>query len=60
MDCEIRPVTDRTLAKVEPLIEAYQRFYEGVVASLRTGAPPPVDAGDAVRVLELLESLLTP
>ena len=28
MDCEIRPVTDRTLAKVEPLIEAYQRFYE--------------------------------
>lgn len=39
---------------------AYQRFYEGVVASLRTGAPPPVDAGDAVRVLELLESLLTP
>jgi len=28
MDAEIRPVTAETLAQVEPLIEAYQRFYE--------------------------------
>lgn len=28
MDTEIRPVTAQTLSQVEPLIEAYQRFYE--------------------------------
>jgi GNAT superfamily N-acetyltransferase len=28
MDAEIRPVTEETLPQVEPLIEAYQRFYE--------------------------------
>ncbi len=28
MDVEIRPVTTETLSQVEPLIEAYQRFYE--------------------------------
>jgi scyllo-inositol 2-dehydrogenase (NADP+) len=30
-------------------------FYAGVEASLRAGAPPPVDPRDAVTVLELLE-----
>ena len=33
---------------------AYQAFYEGVVASLRDGARPPVDPEDAVRGLEII------
>jgi predicted dehydrogenase len=35
---------------------AYQRFYEGVVAALRDGAPPPVEPADAVAALEVLEA----
>ena len=35
---------------------AYQRFYAGVAAALRTGAPPPVDPADAVAVLEVIEA----
>jgi scyllo-inositol 2-dehydrogenase (NADP+) len=35
---------------------AYQRFYEGMVRCLRDGAPPPVDAEDAVRGLEIIEA----
>jgi scyllo-inositol 2-dehydrogenase (NADP+) len=35
---------------------AYQDFYRGVVASLRDGAPPPVDPQDAVLGLEVLEA----
>jgi scyllo-inositol 2-dehydrogenase (NADP+) len=35
---------------------AYQRFYEGIVAALRDGAPPPVDPADAVAALEALEA----
>lgn len=35
---------------------AYQRFYEGLVAALRDGAPPPVDPDDAVAGLEILEA----
>lgn len=34
----------------------YQAFYEGVVAAVRDGAPPPVDPRDAVAVLEVLEA----
>ena len=34
----------------------YGRFYEGVVACLRHGAPPPVDPLDAVRTMEVLDS----
>ncbi len=34
----------------------YGAFYEGVVACLRDGAPPPVDPLDAVNVLEVLEA----
>jgi predicted dehydrogenase len=33
----------------------YGALYEGVAASLLSGAPPPVDPADAVTVLELLE-----
>ncbi len=35
---------------------AYHRFYEGVVAAVRDGAPPPVDPADAVRGLEIIEA----
>jgi len=35
---------------------AYQRFYEGVVAALRDGAPPPVDPEDALAVLVVLDA----
>ncbi len=35
---------------------AYQRFYEGVVGTLREGTPPPVDPGDAVAALDVLEA----
>jgi predicted dehydrogenase len=38
---------------------AYQQFYTGVVASLRDGAPPPVDPEDAVAGLEIIEACLT-
>jgi predicted dehydrogenase len=34
---------------------AYERFYAGVVAALREGAPPPVDARDSIAVLEIIE-----
>ena len=33
---------------------AYPRYYAGVVASLRHGAPPPVDPDDAVAGLEII------
>jgi predicted dehydrogenase len=35
---------------------AYQRFYEGVVAALREGAPPPVEPEEAVSALEVLDA----
>jgi predicted dehydrogenase len=35
---------------------AYQRFYEGVAAALREGAPPPVDPTEAVTALEVLDA----
>jgi predicted dehydrogenase len=35
---------------------AYQRFYAGIVAAIRDGAPAPVDADDAVATLEVLEA----
>jgi scyllo-inositol 2-dehydrogenase (NADP+) len=35
---------------------AYQRFYEGLVAALRDGAPPPVDPADVVAALRVLDS----
>lgn len=46
--------------EVERTIEtesgAYQEFYRGVAASLRNGAPPPVDPNDSVRGLEIIEA----
>ena len=35
---------------------AYPAFYAGIVESLRTGAPPPVDPSDAVAALEVIEA----
>jgi predicted dehydrogenase len=37
---------------------AWQHFYGGLVAALREGAPPPVDAADAVAVLDVIERAL--
>ena len=34
----------------------YQRFYEGLVATLRDGAPPPVDPAEAVAGLKIIEA----
>jgi scyllo-inositol 2-dehydrogenase (NADP+) len=34
----------------------WSAFYEGVVRSLRQGEPPPVDPGDALETLEVLEA----
>ncbi|HEX8722621.1 MAG TPA: Gfo/Idh/MocA family oxidoreductase [Pyrinomonadaceae bacterium] len=34
----------------------YERFYEGVVASLREGAPPPVKPEEALAVLDVIEA----
>ena len=36
----------------------YRGFYSGVVRSLRDGAPPPVDASDAIAGLEVIETAL--
>ncbi len=41
-----------SLVRSEP--GAYQRYYAGVVSSLRHGAPPPVDPDDAVVGLEIV------
>lgn len=35
---------------------AYERFYEGVVRTLRNGAPPPVAPSDAIAGLEIVEA----
>ncbi len=35
---------------------AYQRFYEGVVACLRDGAPPPVSVESVIETLAVLEA----
>jgi predicted dehydrogenase len=34
----------------------YREFYVGVVRSLREGAPPPVEVGDAIATLEVIET----
>ena len=33
----------------------YRRFYEGVAAAIRDGAPPPVNPADAIAGLELID-----
>jgi predicted dehydrogenase len=47
VDGDLRP------APTEPGV--YSRFYEGVVAALERGDPPPVAPEDAVRVIEVIE-----
>lgn len=41
---------------VESAAGAYQNFYAGMVAALKTGAPVPVDPEDAVAGLEIIEA----
>ncbi|HET7218261.1 MAG TPA: Gfo/Idh/MocA family oxidoreductase, partial [Vicinamibacterales bacterium] len=36
---------------------AYEEFYRAFARSMRDGVPPPVDPEDAVRVLEVIESI---
>jgi predicted dehydrogenase len=43
-----------TIVPTEP--GSYERFYEGVVRTLTEGAPPPVDANDAIAGLEIVEA----
>jgi predicted dehydrogenase len=45
---DVRPVPTRP--------GAYHRFYEGVVATLREGEPPPVDPNEVISALEVLEA----
>jgi scyllo-inositol 2-dehydrogenase (NADP+) len=44
------------LERVPTVAGAYQRFYEGVQAALREGAPPPVDPEAVVCGLEVLDA----
>lgn len=44
------------VAPVPTEIGNYGRFYEGVVAAVRHGRPPPVPAGDAVATLEVIDA----
>lgn len=46
--------TDHETRAVPTVPGAYEEFYAGVVASLQSGAPPPVDPLDAVAGLEVL------
>jgi predicted dehydrogenase len=50
-----RLVTGEKSREVPTEPGSYGSFYAGVAASLRDGAPPPVDPRDAVAVLELLD-----
>lgn len=47
---------DGQVRAVESEPGAYERYYEAIAASLRDGAPPPVDPHDAVAGLEVLEA----
>jgi predicted dehydrogenase len=42
--------------RIETVPGAYQRFYEGVVRTLREGAPAPVDPDQVVAALEVLDA----
>jgi scyllo-inositol 2-dehydrogenase (NADP+) len=46
--------TNQRAVKSEP--GAYQDFYAGMVRCLAQGVPPPVDAGDAVKGLEIIQA----
>jgi predicted dehydrogenase len=47
-----------TVRRVPTEPGAWPRFYAGVVAALREGAPAPADPGDAVAVLDVIEAAL--
>lgn len=47
--------TDADSTRVPTERGAYQEFYAGVVHAMRDGAPAPVDPGDAVAALEVIE-----
>jgi predicted dehydrogenase len=42
--------------QIPPYPDQHERFYEGVVATLRGEAPPPVDPEDAIAGLEVIEA----
>ena len=44
-----------TIRKIATARGDYRRFYEGVVAAIRDGTPPPVDPADAIAGLELID-----
>ncbi|MFZ0324352.1 MAG: Gfo/Idh/MocA family oxidoreductase [Actinomycetes bacterium] len=48
--------TDGDVRPVPTKAGAYPEYYERIVAALRGDAPVPVDAADAVHVLEVIES----
>src|SRR4029450_10914956 len=45
---------DELTVETEP--GSYEEFYRGIAASLREGAPPPVDPDDSVMGLEIIEA----
>ena len=47
---------DAEQRRIETVPGSYERFYEGVVATLRDGEPSPVDGEDAVRALVVLDA----
>ena len=51
-----RLVNDAGERTVETERGAWPRYYPGVVESLRTGAPPPVDGRSALAVVEVMEA----
>jgi predicted dehydrogenase len=51
--------TDDDAHPVETDPGAYQRFYEGVVATLRDKASPPVDPEEALAVASVLDAART-
>ena len=48
--------TDDDVVAVPTEAGTYGRFYEAVVASLRTGSPPPVTPADALLTLEVIDA----
>jgi predicted dehydrogenase len=48
--------TGEDLVPVPTEAGAYERFYEGVAASVRDGVPPPVDPDEVVAALEVLDA----
>ncbi|HEX8133441.1 MAG TPA: Gfo/Idh/MocA family oxidoreductase, partial [Actinomycetes bacterium] len=48
--------TQGNARKVRTEPGAYQRFYQGLVAALQGGAPPPVDPVEVVAALRVLDA----